>query len=398
MPVYSHSRISCFEQCPMRFKYKYIDKAQVEIETTIEAFVGSLVHGALEKLYKDLRFFKLNTLEDLLAFYNAEWDRNWSGKIALVRKEYTPENYRKMGEAFIRNYYEKNRPFDQSKTVGLEQKVMVSLDESGRFRMQGYIDRLAYCGDGVYEIHDYKTSSSMPLKEYLESDRQLALYALAVMRTYPNAKKIRLIWHFLSFGQDVVLEKTGEELERLRLETLEAIKKIESAGEFPPGPSKLCDWCEFRVLCPEQAHIAKTESLPKNEFLDEPGVSLVNMYADAVEKKRELDEKLEKIKEALLEFSRKEGVSNVAGSDCTAKIWSAEKLKFPARNEAGREELEEYLMKTGLWKDVSSLDVFALSKLMDNPPWPEEFSKKIIKFGRKERIEKIYLRKKESDF
>ena len=40
MVQYSHSRLSTFEQCPLRFKYQYIDKIKRE-EDSIEAFMGN---------------------------------------------------------------------------------------------------------------------------------------------------------------------------------------------------------------------------------------------------------------------------------------------------------------------------------------------------------------------
>ena len=145
---------------------------------------------------------------------------------------------------------------------------------------------------------DYKTNSTLPLKQYLEEDRQLSLYALAVTKSYPNAEAVKLIWHFLSFNQDVVMQKTEEELERLRLETIETIKRIESTREFPTKTTALCNWCEFRPMCPEWAHIAKTESMTLNRFLHEPGVKLVNRYAELTEKKKSVEGEMEMVKEA----------------------------------------------------------------------------------------------------
>ena len=107
MPLYSHSRLSCFEQCPLKFKFAYIDKLETEIEETVESFLGSRVHEALERLYKDLKFQKLNSLKQLLDFFNSEWKKNWNDAIVIVRDEYDEENYRKMGEKFIADYYEK---------------------------------------------------------------------------------------------------------------------------------------------------------------------------------------------------------------------------------------------------------------------------------------------------
>ena len=78
MPTFSHSRIGCFEQCPLKYKFNYIDKLETEIEDTVEAFLGKRVHETLEKLYKDLKFQKLNTLKELLDFFNSEWKKNWN--------------------------------------------------------------------------------------------------------------------------------------------------------------------------------------------------------------------------------------------------------------------------------------------------------------------------------
>jgi ATP-dependent helicase/DNAse subunit B len=48
MAIYSHSRISTFEQCRYKYKLQYIDKVKVDVPTTVEAFMGGLVHKALE--------------------------------------------------------------------------------------------------------------------------------------------------------------------------------------------------------------------------------------------------------------------------------------------------------------------------------------------------------------
>ncbi len=239
MTLFSHSRLACFERCPLKFRYKYIDKVKTDREQGVEAFLGTTVHAVLEKLYKDLRFRKLNTLEKLLEWFGQEWKKNWNDDILIVRKDYTQENYRKMGEDYIRDYYRRYKPFDQARTIALEERVKINLDPGGNYRLQGYIDRLSYEGNGVYEIHDYKTNFNIPVKEYIDDDRQLALYALAVLSNYQDAKKVRLVWHFLSVDKEVVLEKTHEQLEKLKEDTKELIDSIRAEKTFQPRPSKL---------------------------------------------------------------------------------------------------------------------------------------------------------------
>jgi RecB family exonuclease len=52
MRIHSHSSLGSFENCPRQYWYKYIGKPPVERVDTIEAFLGTSVHKALEKLYR----------------------------------------------------------------------------------------------------------------------------------------------------------------------------------------------------------------------------------------------------------------------------------------------------------------------------------------------------------
>ena len=59
-----------------------------------------------------------------------------------------------------------------------------------KFRIRGFIDRLAYnLKTEEYEIHDYKTSNTMPKEDKIESDRQLALYSIAVKEMFGKRKR-----------------------------------------------------------------------------------------------------------------------------------------------------------------------------------------------------------------
>src|SRR3989344_4045712 len=247
--LFSHSRISTFEQCPLKFRFQYIDKAETEEVEGVEAFLGSRVHEVLEKLYRDLKFQKLNTLEELISYYLEQWKKNWHDEVQIVREEYNERNYRLMGEKFITDYYNRYKPFDSDRTIALEQRITIEIQGN---KIQGFIDRLSF-SDGRYEIHDYKTTASLPEQAKLDMDRQLALYAIAVRNMFRDAKKIDLVWHFLAFDKEMRSERTDEQLQELENEVLESIQAIELACDtekFPAKESVLCDWCEFRPICP----------------------------------------------------------------------------------------------------------------------------------------------------
>ncbi|HDO19339.1 MAG TPA: PD-(D/E)XK nuclease family protein, partial [Thermoplasmatales archaeon] len=347
MTVYSYSKLNCFLQCPRKFKLTYIDKVKTEIKETIEAFTGSRVHEVLRKLYKDLQYEKLNTLDDLIEYLKEQWYKKWDEGILITKREYTEENYLKMAERFIRDYYNRYYPFDQSRTIALEKKITVDLDSSKQYVIQGYIDRLAYREDGVYEIHDYKTGMNLPINEYLKEDKQLALYAIGVKDKYPDARDVRLIWHFLAFDKEVEISKTDEELEELKRETISLIDKIESCDEFPARISVLCDWCEYKPICGEWKHRIKLESKTLDDFSSDRGVKLVDKYTELIEKKEkillELDREIERIRRELIDFAKGEGLDAVFGTRSKIRIISRERHAFPSKNDPRREELRKLI-------------------------------------------------------
>ena len=178
MTIYSHSKLKCFETCPLQYKFSYIDKIKRE-EEGVEAFLGSRFHETMERLYKDLKC-KVYSLEELLGFYNAQWDKEWTDNVVITKKDRTAQDYKNIGEKCIEDYYKRYYPFDQGRVLGLEREVSIDLNNDGKYKLRGYIDRIVQCEDGTYEIHDYKTSGSFPVQKDVDADRQLALYQIAI--------------------------------------------------------------------------------------------------------------------------------------------------------------------------------------------------------------------------
>jgi putative RecB family exonuclease len=397
MTVYSHSRLSCYEQCPAKFKLQYIDKVETEVEQSVEAFLGSQVHETLEKLYRDCDFQKMNSLEDLLGFFREQWQKNWSDDIVIVKEEYTQENYRKMGEKYLSDYYKRYHPFTQGKTVALEERILINLDASGAYKLQGYIDRLSEVKDGCYEIHDYKTNSRLPLADYIRSDRQLALYMIGVKNQYPDVAHVRLIWHFLKFDKEVDSTRTENELEELKHSTIQLIDKIEAETEYKANPGFLCEWCEYQSVCGQWKHLYTVREKPANEYMQDSGVVLVNRYAELKTKQKlfnnEVDEELEKLEEALISFAAKEQVECVFGSKNKVKISTSERLCFPNKNSKERGRLEEVLRKYGILQEVLQLDTTALGEKLQKNEWGQEVRDAIEKFVESEKKKRLFLSK-----
>ena len=397
MKVFSHSRLSCYEQCPQKYKLKYIDRVETEIEQSIEAFLGSRVHETLEKLYRDLGYQKVNTLEELFEFFHDEWKKNWDDSIVIVKEEYGPENYLKMGEKFITDYYNKYKPFDQGKTISLEERILIKLDDSGDYKLQGFIDRVMESKEGYYEVHDYKTNSRLPMPDIIENDRQLALYAIGIKERYPDVKDVRLIWHFLAFDKEIDSTRTDEDLEELKRNTIQLIDKIESDEKYPAKTSILCDWCEFKPICRQWSHLYVIKEKPENEYLGDPGVKLVDRYVELTHKKKQvtldLYAELEKLEEALVQFAEKESVDVVFGSKNKVRIKESDRYKFPSKYSKERDRLIQLLKDRGRWDDVVQLDTAVLNKIIQEKRWDNELLDALKEYVKLENSKRFYLSK-----
>jgi len=398
MPTYSHSKIGTFETCSLQYKFAYIDKVKVEAEDTIETFLGSRVHEALEKLYRDKRFEKLMTLEELLAYYNKLWDEKWKDSIIIVKQDYTADNYRKMGERLLTDYYNRYKPFDQGRVIGLETQDFLSLDEEGKNKFHIRIDRLMDMGEGIYEVHDYKTGSSLPKQDELDQDRQLAMYSLWVRQNFKDFNKVRLVWHFLAFDKEMDSFRTKIQLDELKNEVLAQIKEIEATEDFPANVSWLCDWCLYRSICPMWSHGAELGRKPENEYLNDPGLKLVDEYVrikgELDEHRREADEKLEKLKEALIAFCEKEGIQVVFGSENKITVKEYESIKLPGKGTEERDKLIHILERIGRLEEVSDLNVYALARILDNKDWNKAELAQLSTFWTKEKNYRLTVSKK----
>ena len=262
MVIYSHSRLSTFEQCPLKFKFKYIEQLEPEIKETIESYLGKKVHETLEWVYREILINKREfSLDEIIEYYLEVWKKDFNREIKIVREDLEAEHYFNKGIKFLIDYFLKYSPFKDN-TIAIEKKIIVKLDDKGRYLLQGYIDRLVHNKEtNIFEIHDYKTGAAKTQGE-LDSDRQLALYSLGIMEMFENVSDVHLVWHFLDLNKEMKSKRTIEELENLKKEIIELIDKIESSENFPANPSCLCKWCEFRKYC---YVIQENSEFPNNE-------------------------------------------------------------------------------------------------------------------------------------
>jgi len=391
MTVYSYSRISTYDNCPYQYKLQYIDGIKTE-EESIEAFMGTRIHETLEKLYSNLILSKMSTLEELLAYYDEQWENNWHDKVFINNKDLTAQDYKLAGENAIKAYYSEYYPFNRTRPLWTERRVMIPLGDDD-YKLQGVIDRLDKREDGVLEIHDYKGSKNLPTQRKLDEDKQLALYQLAVQEAYPEADGFELVWHYVLFNTELRSRRTQEQLNDLTQEYKNMIDVIENAKEFPTKESRLCDWCGYQIYCPAKKHLIQLEDFSEEDRDSNEGYILVDKYAELKQRGKEIDLELSAIKQKLIEYARINELEIIRGTDKRAKISIFSEKSLPSKS-TDREafiELEKIIRDSGIWPDFSKLDTKKLLNAFEGNELPKELGDKLLGFVKEEKKERIYL-------
>ena len=361
MATYSHSRVSTYENCPYQYKLKYIDKVKVDVPTTIEAFMGNMVHKTLEHLYKLKKFKKRVALDVLIKFYRDIWEKNYSEDILIVKAEkekLTANNYKKMGEKYITHYYERMKPFEEMTILGLETQDRMTLPDGNQWHVR--IDKLGCDSEGNYFVCDYKTNSRMKDQEEADSDRQLALYSIWVKDKFKDVKSVKLIWHMLAFDKDAVSERTDEQLEKLQNEVCDIIKEIENAKEFPRKQSGLCDYCVYKKQCPSFKHEAELEKIEDvKKFKENEGVKLVDEFSEIKTKQAELKKAEEDFREKLIQYAKQFDLDIVYGSNMKCAVKEFDKIVMPEGE--NKEKFIQLMKDKGLYENFVTLNYMKLN-------------------------------------
>lgn len=392
MAEYSNSQLSTFEQCPLQYKFSYVDGIKRR-EEGIEAYLGQRFHDAMEWLYGEIAC-RVPSLEDVLAYYDKDWTNRWHLEIKIAKAGRTADDYRLMGRRFIEAYYRRHHPFAEGQVLGLERYIRFRLDDAGRYRMKGIIDRLMKAPDGAFEVHDYKTGSKLPDQREIDADRQLALYQIGVEELWPESRErgVRLVWHEVAFDIEMRSSRSVEALRDLKARVASLIDRIEAETEFALKESALCGWCPYWDLCPAKKHLVAVGSLPEEKWRNEPGVVIADSYAERWRKKRDLEAEaktleaeMEALRQAAIGYAEKEGVQVIAGTDAKLRVTSRDAVASPKKGTEERAALEAKLRELGVWDEVAALDPHALEEAVLAGTWGAAAAAVLEPYIRKEK-------------
>ncbi|MBO0676312.1 RecB family exonuclease [Mycolicibacterium sp. S2-37] len=250
-PALSPSRAGDFKQCPLLYRFRAIDRLP-EPRSTAQ-LRGSVVHAALEQLYALPAADRGH--DSALELITPAWNRMIAENPTLIDDLDPAVQDALLGEAraLLSGYYRLEDPtgFDPQ---GCEQHIEVELEDGTLLR--GFVDRIDVAPTGEMRVVDYKTGRA-PSEVWALAEAkalfQMKFYAVALLRSR-GVLPARLRLLYLADGQVLDYSPDLDELvrfERLLTAMWRAIQAAGVTGDFRPKPSRLCDWCAHRALCPE---------------------------------------------------------------------------------------------------------------------------------------------------
>jgi putative RecB family exonuclease len=243
----SPSKVSKFTECALAFRFSAIDR--LPEPPSLHAIKGTLVHGALERLFWDLP----KGCRSLAAARRA-LEPAWTALAADPEIEAlglgAEEEDRLLSEAneLVERYFLLEDP-DSVDAAGIE---LLLEAEVGGVMLRGIIDRLDVTPSGELVVVDYKTGrvpSEMQERSRLGGVHFYALLCEEVLGVRPSL--VRLMY----LREPVMIETAPSEqaLTGLRRRTAAVWRAIERScaeEDFRPKPGLLCDWCSYKEHCP----------------------------------------------------------------------------------------------------------------------------------------------------
>lgn len=254
--VYSYSKIKRFEKCPLEYYFFYLHPEWKGFQRPKDYNTkGSAIHNALTLFYhleSDQR-----SLDNLKKCLNDSWFADLDPKkkpplgqiagfkdIEHERKVYWDamkmlEKFFELGDINPLLFYLPSKNIRYSFS-DYEQMVKPINEE---FFVSGKFDRIDKLEDGRLRIIDFKTGRDN------QDKFQLDFYRILAEMNFDESIGV-VSFYYLKNGKVKDFPVFESRSNEIKEQILEKLNKIKTAKEFVPKPSRLCDFCDFKQVCP----------------------------------------------------------------------------------------------------------------------------------------------------
>ena len=247
----SWSALSTFRQCPLKYKFRYIDGLPEESVSSALIF-GTGIHSAVEQHYQAaLSGDEQPDVDQLMFAYRSAWLPHDPDAIQFGSTE-TRASLDALAGKMLTAFLASPAASVQGRVLGVEEEIRGMLVE-GVPDLFGRIDLLTEDSDTLV-ITDIKTSRGKWSSGQVEdSGEQLLLYSHLASEISPG-KKLMTRFLVLTKTKEPQIEEHVREVEPAAVKrTLAGVERVWRAiksGVFYPAPSTVtCSSCGYRAAC-----------------------------------------------------------------------------------------------------------------------------------------------------
>ena len=249
----SASRLNLWSKCPRAFLLRYVDG--VVSPPSPALFVGKVVHGVLEQIYRNLKECTIVTKNDLQPLV----DNIWSNAMVEEPCEFDDDTQEAKCQKQILDLvfaYRKEINISHEKPIAMEKRFEVPLvdpstGEDLGLPLVGVIDLLLETQEGVVVV-DCKTAASASYCE-LQHEIQLTAYAYLVRDIFGRAESSLEIRQLVKTKTPKIVthrfEPRNSRHFRRFFDIVREYKGALDRGVFNCRPSWNCSMCEHKTLC-----------------------------------------------------------------------------------------------------------------------------------------------------
>lgn len=241
----SISSLGCYEQCPRKYKYQYLDKLPRRSFEHLD--VGNYVHEVLEYFHSEINVLQAPfKKEDLLKKIAKE---RWSGYSTKISQEGLIKS-----RDLLKSYLQYIDRTFMPDVLATEDEFMFNITDN--IIMRGIVDRIDRMPDGSLRILDYKTGKSKNLHKF-----QIQVYGIHLKNKYPETEDYTGTFLVLPEGpKEVNYALKTSELQPIADSIAAQATSIMEDQTWDPKPTRLCDYCDFNNHCPDAYGKSKQNS------------------------------------------------------------------------------------------------------------------------------------------
>ena len=254
----SYSQISVYLQCPLKYRFHYIDALEPAFTSASLAF-GQAVHQAVASFFQNALEGDRLTADNMIDVYREAW-RNCEGPPIRYSNGDTEKKLLKKATDILTLWHSKQD--SATEVYGVEEPFTVDLGDktdypcNGLPPLVGYVDHILKQPDGNITLIDLKTAARKPSQLQVDQTLQLTAYSLAAeaLGFNPDELILRLDYLIKSATPDLVTYETSrsEEDRRKFVKMLAEVWKGIETSIFYPKPDWHCrSSCGYQSQCAE---------------------------------------------------------------------------------------------------------------------------------------------------